>query len=71
MTEDPELASKSISAADIDAIFTKELVNPASNAVEVKIQMKVVSAIFTFPPNNNMRANDLWTTLMLFYCFIS
>ncbi|XP_066342737.1 uncharacterized protein [Miscanthus floridulus] len=34
MTEDPELASKSISAADIDAIFTKELVNPASNAVE-------------------------------------
>ncbi|CAD6256546.1 unnamed protein product [Miscanthus lutarioriparius] len=35
MTEDPELASKSISAADIDAIFTKELVNPASNAVEL------------------------------------
>jgi len=37
MTEDPELASKPISAADIDAIFTKEVVNPASNAVEVKI----------------------------------
>ncbi|OQU83778.1 hypothetical protein SORBI_3005G172800 [Sorghum bicolor] len=34
MTKDPELASKSISAADIDAIFTKEVVNPASNAVE-------------------------------------
>jgi hypothetical protein len=37
MTEDPELAAKPISAADIDAIFTKEVVNPASNAVEVKI----------------------------------
>uniref|UniRef100_A0A804NKK7 DUF629 domain-containing protein n=1 Tax=Zea mays TaxID=4577 RepID=A0A804NKK7_MAIZE len=34
MTEDPELAAKPISAADIDAIFTKEVVNPASNAVE-------------------------------------
>ena len=55
MTEDPQLAAKRISATDIDAVFTTEAEpsheegdHETGGNKQVKIQMKIVSANFTF-----------------------